>query len=128
MGAGREVTEAALGLALEARPAHGAKAVAGVVAPLVIRAASRHLSGPRVAAGDLRTAPRWNDLTAVQSEALDNMASKIARAVCGDPREVDHWHDLGGYAGLAEKELIDARAAAVKGNVTPIGRAAQDAE
>lgn len=71
----------------------------------------------------MRSAPRWNDLTAIQAEALDCMATKIARALCGDPHEIDHWHDQAGYAGLAEREIAEAQA---KSNVTPIA-ARQDA-
>lgn len=53
----------------------------------------------------LRSVPGWNELTAVQSESLDLIATKMARIVCGDAREIDHWRDVRGYAGLAEGEL-----------------------
>lgn len=73
----------------------------------------------------LRGAPNWAELTAVQREALDHIASKMARAVCGDANEPDHWVDIGGYAGLAERELTELLAALsetkVGGSVTPIG-------
>jgi hypothetical protein len=42
-------------------------------------------------------------LSSTQLEALDMICSKLARIVCGDPNEPDHWHDIGGYAKLAEK-------------------------
>jgi len=40
------------------------------------------------------------DLDDSQSEALDMIATKIARIVSGDPNEVDHWRDIAGYAQL----------------------------
>ena len=36
------------------------------------------------------------------SEALDIIAVKLARIVCGDALEPDHWRDIAGYARLAE--------------------------
>ena len=41
-------------------------------------------------------------LSAVQRESLDMIATKIARLVCGDPNDRDSWHDIQGYAKLAE--------------------------
>lgn len=35
-----------------------------------------------------------------QREALDMIASKLARIVCGDPCHADHWDDIAGYARL----------------------------
>lgn len=53
----------------------------------------------------LRTGPRYEDLTPVQSEALDMIAHKMSRIVAGNPNHSDHWHDIGGYAQLAEERL-----------------------
>lgn len=44
-------------------------------------------------------------LNPAQLEALDMIASKIARIVNGDPDYIDNWHDIAGYARLVEKEL-----------------------
>ena len=44
-------------------------------------------------------------LSRVQNEALDMIASKIARIVVGDNNEPDHWLDIEGYARLARMEL-----------------------
>ena len=44
-------------------------------------------------------------LNAYQIEALDMIASKIARIVNGDPDYIDNWHDISGYARLVEIEL-----------------------
>lgn len=41
-------------------------------------------------------------LTAVERESLDVIATKIARIVCGEPLQRDSWHDIQGYAKLAE--------------------------
>ena len=46
------------------------------------------------------------DLTPVQKEALDNICQKMARIITGNPNHADSWHDIAGYATLAEK-LID---------------------
>ena len=43
-------------------------------------------------------------LTHVQREMLDMITSKIARIIAGDHNEPDHYHDIGGYALLAENE------------------------
>lgn len=44
----------------------------------------------------------WNRLSAVQAQALTVIADKIARILNGDPNYKDNWHDIGGYAKLAE--------------------------
>lgn len=38
-------------------------------------------------------------------EALDMIATKISRILLGDPRHIDNWHDIAGYARLIEKAL-----------------------
>ena len=45
------------------------------------------------------------DLTPVQQEALDNICQKMARIITGDPNHADNWHDIAGYATLAEKAI-----------------------
>ena len=40
-----------------------------------------------------------------QCEALDNIAQKMARIVCGNPNEPDHWRDIAGYALPIVSEL-----------------------
>jgi hypothetical protein len=39
-------------------------------------------------------------LTPVQREALEQIAVKIARILCGDANCADHWADIAGYARL----------------------------
>lgn len=55
----------------------------------------------------LRKQKNWESLTNAQREALEVIAAKIARILCGDPNEPDHWHDIAGYSTLAYKELIE---------------------
>ena len=47
----------------------------------------------------------YGSTTPVQREALDMIAVKIARILSGNPHFADHWHDIQGYALLAEQEL-----------------------
>lgn len=47
----------------------------------------------------------WESLTDIQKEALDNIASKMARIVAGNPCTVDHWKDIQGYAELAIRSM-----------------------
>lgn len=49
---------------------------------------------------DMHSASRWHLLTASQKEALDMIAVKVSRIVCGNPSEPDHWDDIMGYAKL----------------------------
>ena len=44
-------------------------------------------------------------LSASQSFAVRMIVGKLARIVCGNPDEPDHWHDIAGYARLVEDEL-----------------------
>jgi hypothetical protein len=53
----------------------------------------------------IRESAGYAALTDVQREALDMFAAKICRILSGNPNEPDHWHDIAGYASLAEKEL-----------------------
>jgi len=55
----------------------------------------------------LANAPSYGALRTNQREALDMIVSKIARIVCGNPNYADNWHDIGGYARLAEESLAD---------------------
>lgn len=45
-----------------------------------------------------QNAIRLTDLR--QAEALDLISTKIARILCGSPKEKDHWNDIAGYAKL----------------------------
>jgi len=53
---------------------------------------------------EIKEAMHWGprELSDGQSEALDMIAMKIARIVCGNPNEPDHWDDIAGYARLGK--------------------------
>ena len=40
-----------------------------------------------------------------QREAIEMIAHKLGRVAAGDPNVADHWHDIAGYATLAETEI-----------------------
>jgi hypothetical protein len=46
----------------------------------------------------------WLRMKPYQREALDMIAHKMARILNGDPDYKDSWHDIAGYATLAENE------------------------
>lgn len=55
----------------------------------------------------MRAAPQsdgrgWAGLSDVQRQALTVIGDKIARILSGDPNYADNWHDIQGYAKLAE--------------------------
>lgn len=66
-------------------------------------------------------------LSSAQAEALDLIATKLARIVCGNPNELDHWKDIAGYAELVARNLrkqelarlADAAAPTITGSVQP---------
>lgn len=53
----------------------------------------------------LRAVPGYNNrLTCGQCEALDMICVKMARIVCGNPNEPDHWNDISGYSALGKED------------------------
>lgn len=52
----------------------------------------------------LRTQTNWRNLSYGQKEALEMIAVKISRILHGNPHHRDSWHDIAGYATLAERE------------------------
>lgn len=44
----------------------------------------------------------WDNLTYVMKQALTVICDKQARILNGDPNYKDNWHDIQGYAKLAE--------------------------
>lgn len=54
---------------------------------------------------EMRTTPNWLALAPDQKEALDMIAAKLARILCGDPDHFDSWHDIAGYAQLVARRL-----------------------
>jgi hypothetical protein len=51
----------------------------------------------------MRNSPNWASLSMDDKEALEMIAHKIARILCGDPNHADHWVDISGYATLRVK-------------------------
>lgn len=49
----------------------------------------------------------WDSLSADKRQALTVIADKIARILTGDPEYKDNWHDIQGYAKLAEDRCVD---------------------
>lgn len=47
----------------------------------------------------------WQCLVPVQKQALTVICDKLARIISGDPNYADNWHDIQGYAKLAEDRL-----------------------
>lgn len=54
----------------------------------------------------MRLPAGWERLTPVQKQALTVIADKIARILSGDPNYTDNWHDIQGYAKLAEDRCV----------------------
>ncbi len=55
--------------------------------------------------GALRDGPKWDSMSCAQREALELIATKIGRIVCGDPNHPDHWADIAGYANLVHDRI-----------------------
>ena len=51
---------------------------------------------------EMRGATGWYNLSMDKRQALTVIADKIARILNGDPEYRDNWHDIQGYAKLAE--------------------------
>lgn len=49
----------------------------------------------------------WAMLDATKKEALILIQHKVARILNGDPNYRDNWHDIAGYAKLAEDRCVD---------------------
>lgn len=53
--------------------------------------------------GELMFESNWFELSEGHRESLDLITTKIARILCGNPDEKDHWKDIQGYAKLGEE-------------------------
>ena len=58
----------------------------------------------------MRTSRNWNRLDVAQAQALEVIADKVARILCGDPSYHDHWQDGAGYFELVVRDLAQAQA------------------
>ena len=52
-----------------------------------------------------RYSPNWDQLSGVQKESLELIATKLSRILTGNPNEPDHFSDIAGYARLVEMHL-----------------------
>lgn len=50
----------------------------------------------------LRSGPGWKKMNPAQKEAAKMIVHKLARLANGNPHSFDGWHDIQGYAKLAE--------------------------
>lgn len=50
----------------------------------------------------MQGSPNWDKLPAFMKKSLITIADKISRILTGDPHYTDNWHDIQGYAKLAE--------------------------
>lgn len=53
--------------------------------------------------------PNWAALSDDKREALQTIASKVARILNGDPNHMDSWHDISGYATLVENRIRESQ-------------------
>jgi hypothetical protein len=53
----------------------------------------------------MRTSCNWTRLDVAQAQALEVIADKVARILCGDPSFLDHWQDGAGYFELVVRDL-----------------------
>lgn len=54
----------------------------------------------------VRMGANYDSLSLPMKESVDMICHKIARIVNGgQPQEIDHWHDIAGYAKLIEDML-----------------------
>ncbi len=49
---------------------------------------------------------KWIQLDPDMREALEMIQHKVARILNGNPKHIDSWHDIQGYARLVERRLI----------------------
>lgn len=57
----------------------------------------------------MQSGESWGRCSPPQREALELIATKIGRIVCGDPLHVDHWDDIIGYATLARNRIPEEK-------------------
>ena len=60
----------------------------------------------------MRQTPKWGALDPDMKEALEMVAHKISRILCGDPHYDDSWVDIAGYATRVADRLHAAAKAA----------------
>ena len=66
----------------------------------------------------MRTSRNWNRFDVAQAQALEVIADKVARILCGDPSFPDHWQDGAGYFELVLRDLVQAQTPAAMPRAT----------
>ncbi|MCC3246148.1 hypothetical protein LG047_12595 [Methylocystis sp. WRRC1] len=59
----------------------------------------------------MRGAPNWERMPPTMRSALDLKATKLARLLCGDFAELEHWRDDAGYSKLVLERLPERKGA-----------------
>jgi len=54
----------------------------------------------------LYASKNWSRLSDEHKLALEMIAHKISRVLCGNPNEDDHWKDIAGYAELGRRSCV----------------------
>ena len=52
----------------------------------------------------MRQHPGWMGLSRTEQEALEMIVFKVTRAI-SNPKHLDHWNDISGYAELVRRKL-----------------------
>jgi hypothetical protein len=55
--------------------------------------------------GEMRDAGKWPEMSYIEREAAEHIATRLARISGGDPHFRDHWVDIAGYAQLVADRL-----------------------
>ena len=56
----------------------------------------------------MRRGKNWESLANPSKEALELIATKVARILNGDATDPDHWNDVAGYARLRANAFVPA--------------------
>lgn len=54
----------------------------------------------------VRQNQRWHQLPDTHRESIEMILHKVSRAINGDHKNADTFHDIAGYATLVERELV----------------------
>jgi hypothetical protein len=61
----------------------------------------------------MRECRSWDRMTSAQREGLEMIQHKIARILNGDPKYMDSWVDIVGYATLIVESMEDKNGTAI---------------
>lgn len=69
-----------------------------------------------------------SDMSDSLRESMEMICNKLARIVCGDCYETDHWADISGYALLVARDLASLNDKASKIRSSNLGASSQISE